>query len=80
MMKNIYLAFIFLCIHTTLFAQYPGGGSRGTQSMNVVHFYGKVVDETSGKPIEASSIQLLQNKMDTATQKRRDVVVAVLPT
>ncbi|MEO8413617.1 MAG: TonB-dependent receptor [Ginsengibacter sp.] len=80
MMKNIYLAFIFLCIHTTLFAQYPGGGSRGTQSMNVGHFYGKVVDETSGKPIEAASIQLLQNKMDTATKKRRDVVVAVLLT
>ena len=79
-MKNSYLAFIFLCIHTSLFAQYPGGGSRGTQSMNVGHFYGKVVDETSGKPIEAASIQLLQNKMDTATKKRRDVVVAVLLT
>ena len=80
MMKTIYLALIFLCINTSLFAQYPGGGSRGAQSMNVGHFYGKVVDETTGKPIEAASIQLTQNKMDTAIKKRRDFVVAVLLT
>ena len=79
-MKKIYLTLFSLCIITSLLAQYPGGGSRGGQSMNLGHFYGKVVDESTGKPIESASIQLSQNKMDTATKKRRDFIVAVLLT
>ena len=62
------------------FAQFrPGGGNRG-QSMNLGHFYGKVVDAVTGKPIESASIQLSQNKMDTALKKRRDFVVAIMLT
>ncbi len=76
-MRNFYLFFIAFFISTNLFAQYPGAGNRGGQSMNLGHFYGKVVDET-GKPIESASIQLSQNKMDTVSKKRRDFVVAVL--
>ena len=79
-MKKIYLTLFSLCIITSLFAQYPSGGSRGGQNMNLGHFYGKVVDESTGKPIESASIQLSQNKMDTATKKRRDFIVAVLLT
>ncbi|MEO8111255.1 MAG: TonB-dependent receptor [Ginsengibacter sp.] len=79
-MKNIYLAIIALFITAPMFAQFPAGGSRGGQSMNMGHFYGKVVDEASGKPMEAVSIQLTQNKMDTATKKRRDYVIAALLT
>lgn len=79
-MKKIYLALIAFCITGTLSAQFPSGGSRGGQSMNLGHFYGKVVDGNTGKPIEAVSIQLTQNKMDTATKKRRDYVVAAMLT
>src|SRR5665647_37311 len=79
-MKNIYLTLIALCIYTSLFAQYPGGGGRGGQSMNLGHFYGKVLDENTGKPLEAASIQLTQNKMDTVTKKRREFVVAAMLT
>src|SRR5664279_3834935 len=79
-MKKIYIAFIALLINGFVFAQYPGGGSRGAQSMNLGHFYGKVVDEVTGKPIESASIQLSQNKMDTVLKKRRDFVVAVMLT
>ena len=78
-MRNFYLFFIAFFIHANLFAQYPGGGNRGAQSMNLGHFYGKVVDE-SGKPIESASIQLSQNKMDTVLKKRRDFIVAVMLT
>lgn len=39
-------------------------------------FYGKVVEAKSGKPIEYASVQLLQNKMDTVTKKRKETVVA----
>ncbi|MBK8610806.1 MAG: TonB-dependent receptor [Chitinophagaceae bacterium] len=44
--------------------------------MNMGHFYGKIMDSTSGKPIEAASVLLVQNKFDTASKKRKDVVVA----
>ncbi len=79
-MKKIYLAFIALCITATLTAQFPAGGGRGGQNMNMGHFYGKVIDGNTGKPQEAVSIQLTQNKMDTATKKRRDYVVAAMLT
>jgi outer membrane receptor protein involved in Fe transport len=55
----------------SLKAQFPGGG----QNMNIGHLYGKVLDAT-GKPIESASVQLLQNKMDTVSKKRKEVIVA----
>ena len=51
------------------------GGANGRQ-MPTGSFYGKVLETTTGKPIELASVQLLQNKLDTATKKRKDVVVA----
>lgn len=38
-------------------------------------YYGKVVDN-AGKSIEFASVQLVQNKMDSVSKKRKDVVVA----
>ena len=43
--------------------------------MNMGHFYGKVLDSVSKKPLEAASVLLIQNRFDTATKKRKDVVV-----
>jgi outer membrane receptor protein involved in Fe transport len=59
-------------------AQFPGGGNRGggSQNMNMGHFYGKIIDGATNKPVEAASIQLIQNKLDSATKKRKDVIVA----
>ncbi|MDQ6844349.1 MAG: carboxypeptidase-like regulatory domain-containing protein, partial [Bacteroidota bacterium] len=79
-MKTVYLTLISLYYTGSLFAQFPSGGSRGGQSMNVGHFYGKVVDNATGKPIEAASVQLTQNKMDTVTKKRRNFIVAAMLT
>ena len=80
-MKKIYLVFIALCFSTSLLAQFPAGGGRGGgQNMNMGHFYGKVIDDNTGKPMEAVSIQLTQNKMDTVTKKRRDYVIAAMLT
>jgi len=73
----------FLCTATALsvsvflFAQMPpGAGNRGgmAQQLNGA-FYGKVLDSITGKPIEAASIQLVQNKYDTVTKKRKDVII-----
>jgi outer membrane receptor protein involved in Fe transport len=66
------------CSFTAL-GQIPGGavrGQMGGQNMNVGHFYGKVLDSTSNKPVEAASVQLIQNKFDSTTKKRKDVVVS----
>lgn len=45
-----------------------GGAGRG-QNFNSGHFYGKVVDSKTNKGIDGVSLQLLTNRMDTATQK-----------
>ena len=67
---------IFLLATSTIFAQFPGGGNRGGQNMNMGHFYGKVIDAATNKPIDAASIQLIQNKFDSVTKKRKDVIVS----
>lgn len=67
---------VFLTMAGRVTAQMPGGGGRGGQNMNMGHFYGKVIDAATNKPIYAASIQLIQNKMDTATKKRKDVIVS----
>lgn len=75
-MKHL-LTLVLLISSSIGFSQIPGGGRPGGgQNMNVGRFYGKVVDKTTNKSIEAASVQLLQNKMDTVTKKRRDFVIA----
>ncbi|CAN5425486.1 outer membrane beta-barrel family protein [soil metagenome] len=80
MQKQTYLIFslsFFLLLSTVAFGQVPGAGNRGGgQNMNMGHFYGKVVDSTTNKGIDAASIQLIQNKLDTVTKKRKDVIVS----
>ena len=73
--KLIFLA-VLLIASISIFAQFPGGGNRGGQNMNTGHFYGKIVDATTNKPIDAASIQLIQNKFDSVTKKRKDVIVS----
>ena len=71
------LSFSLLSISTQ--AQFPGGGNRGMgggQNMNMGHFYGKIEDANTKKPVEAASVQLIQNKLDSITKKRKDVVVS----
>jgi outer membrane receptor protein involved in Fe transport len=68
---------VLLFFATSLMAQMPGGRGQmgGGQSMNVGHFYGKIIDSANNKPVEAASVQLIQNKLDSITKKRKDVVV-----
>lgn len=39
-------------------------------------FYGKLIEAKSLKPIEYASVQLLQNRFDSATKKRKEVAIA----
>ncbi len=69
------LSFVFLCVIS--FAQPgPGAGRPNGGQMPTGRFYGKVVDSKTGKPIEYASVQLIQNKMDTVTKKRKETVIA----
>jgi len=74
MRQFLTFAFIFLCFHS--FAQFPTGGRPSGANMNMGRFYGKIVDSKTNKAVEAASIQLIQNKLDTVTKKRKDVVIS----
>jgi len=77
-MKAVYLFIFTLLISGIVSAQRPG--MAGGQNMNMGHFYGKVIDANSNSPLEAASVQLTQSKMDTATKKKKEVVIAVMLT
>ncbi len=72
--KLVHSIIALLCLTTVVNAQMPGGMRGGGQSMNVGRFYGKIID-VNGKAVELASVQLIQNKMDTVTKKRKDVVI-----
>ena len=58
----------------TLFAQMPGGApNRGGQQLTG-RFYGRIVD-AGNKGIDAASVTLVQDKMDSATKQKKEVVV-----
>jgi outer membrane receptor protein involved in Fe transport len=77
-MRNLIPVLACLLISYTGIAQFPGGGNRpggaGRQQVNG-SLFGKLIEAKSSKPIEYASVQLIQNRMDTVTKKRKDVVV-----
>ena len=75
----IFTFFLFSIASNDLIAQMQGGMGKTAsgQNMNVGHFYGKLIDESTGKPVEGASIQLIQNKWDSIAKKRKDRVVAI---
>lgn len=56
-----------------VFGQPPGGGRGGGSSMTG-RFYGKIV-EASNKGVDAASVILVTERMDTNTRQRKEVVV-----
>lgn len=79
-MKQFFAVLASFLISYTVFAQQPGSagnrpGANGRSQMTGT-FYGKLIEAKSLKPIEYASVQLLQNKMDSATKKRKDIVIA----
>lgn len=67
------LTFFFLFISISAVAQFPAG-ARG-QQMNMGRFYGRIVDTKTGKSIDAVSVQLTQNKFDSVSKTRKDVII-----
>ncbi len=77
-MKKIISLFFLLSLFIISLAQFPnaGGASRMGSTQMAGRFYGKIVDATSNKGVEAVSIQLLQNKFDSVSRKRKEVIIA----
>jgi ferric enterobactin receptor len=77
-MKKFFLLALVLIGSLATMAQFPGAGAgnKGGQQApaNIGHVYGKVVD-TAGKPLADVSVMLLQNKFDTVTKKRKEVLL-----
>ena len=78
-MKTFFTLMLALIFSGTIVAQMPGGRPMGGQSMNAGRFYGKVVD-ANNKPLEAASVQLSQQRMDTVTKQRKASVLAAIIT
>ncbi|HLG35179.1 MAG TPA: outer membrane beta-barrel family protein [Bacteroidia bacterium] len=77
-MKNIYCCLFLFFAWSNSYAQFPsmpGGENRGGKQMNVGHFYGKVVDDATGKGIEYSTVQLFQQKKDSVRKESKDALV-----
>ncbi len=74
-MRKIVVVFASFLASYVLMAQdgkRPGNGRQ----MPIGSFYGKLVEAKTLKPIEYASVQVLQNKFDSASKKRKDVAIA----
>lgn len=78
-MRNFTFFLLFL-LPLLLAAQQPTagrpGGNTNPAQFNVGRFYGKVVDETTGKGIGYASVQLTGMKFDTVTRKMEKTLLA----
>jgi outer membrane receptor protein involved in Fe transport len=79
-MKKFLLLTVLLVSSVLSFSQNPmqGGGNRGAMGSGQMpsgRFYGKIVDAKTGKAIEYASIELYQNKFDTATRQRKETLI-----
>ncbi|MBL7736238.1 MAG: TonB-dependent receptor [Chitinophagaceae bacterium] len=53
-----------------------GGVNRGNNpQMNIGRFYGRVVDEKTGKGVDAASVQLMLTRIDPRTNEKKDSLV-----
>ncbi len=78
-MKQLTIIFSALLIQATLFAQIPTGrpAGAGGGSMNVGHFYGKIVDANK-KGIDGATVQLKGSKFDPTTKKASEVILGTM--
>ncbi|MBS1920906.1 MAG: TonB-dependent receptor [Bacteroidetes bacterium] len=78
-MRRLTLLILIVCSSFFMKAQMPGntGGNRNNGAQQITgSFYGKLVNSQNNKPVEFASVELIQNKFDTITKKRKDVVIA----
>lgn len=75
-MKKISISLLFVILSVSIFAQVPGAGAnRPAGNQMAGRIYGKIVEASSGKGVEFASVQLLQDKPDSVTRKKVEVVI-----
>ncbi|HEY2726088.1 MAG TPA: TonB-dependent receptor, partial [Parafilimonas sp.] len=73
MKQAILITFAFF-LTAQLFAQFPGGNTKGGKQIpSIGHIYGKIVD-SADKPVAQASIILLQNKYDSSSKKMKQIL------
>ncbi len=74
------LSTLGLLLPAVLFAQFPpmsrGNGPANPSQMNIGRFYGKVVDQSTGKGIGYASVQLTAMRYDSTARAMREKIVA----
>lgn len=81
-MRNFTTLFVLILACQTAFSQMPGGARPGgapggnAQSMNIGHFYGKLVDNKTNKGIEGVTVQLTGNKFDTVSKQMKEAILS----
>ena len=74
-MRKILILLASFLVSYGSFSQQSGRPANGGRQIPTGNLYGKLVEAKSDKPIEYASVQLVQNRMDTATKKRKEVIV-----
>jgi len=77
MRYNLLILFTAFFFSTKLLAQPMGGGARaGGMGMGQSgRFYGKIVNATTGKGVDASSVQLISAKFDPVKKVKKDTII-----
>ncbi len=76
MIKRFTVLLLLSFLSLTSFAQMPFGGSGGNGAGNIGHFYGKVIDSTTGKAVSYAVVELTANLWDTATKSMKPKIIA----
>jgi len=70
------LCLFFISLFTNAQNPMAMGANRGAAGQQMAgSIYGKIVESHTGKGVDAASIQLIQNKFDSITKSRKDVVI-----
>lgn len=79
MKKHSLLVFFLALMPALLFAQFPTGGRPAGQpnaaQFNIGHFYGKVLDDATGKPLAYASVQLLGMRWDSVSRSMKEAIL-----
>ena len=75
--SRTFLLLLLIVAVNKLFAQKPAGYSNSARNLKVGQVYGKLLDETNGKPVDGASVQLLLHSADSSGKIKKDQVIAL---
>ena len=76
MYKLLLSTILLISITAVSLAQMPfGGGGAAKGKMNIGRFYGKIIDEKTGKPVSTATVMLMNQETDKKTGKKKQVIL-----